>query len=540
MRRPDRRRSRRRSAACPWPAGSPNDRMVRSWISPVVGIDRETFGEHPAQRHVRGADRVGTEHDRDRADRRRRPAPALVRSGPASSHSTRAPASAPPATATHVSSSTARARVVGGERGAIDAGHVQRAFDAARRARRARPRARPTTSAGPVTSALDHSPASVRSYGHAIGATNGCEIAGDDAAHVHGAVVPPRARGDRRALGPEAHDVFAGVHAPARRVRSGRRARAPPSATGDVDLAAERAAVGERRRGRAPRFAPRRVGFEVRGLHPAGGEPHGARLARRAAPAAGAGSTVVRRPCTLPASARASSSEPADHPVHAGGHASTAAVEPGGRGTATSASRGARSSANPPSPRGTSAPTICGAPPSSSARRAAAGERTRPRSGRPQRRRSPRTRSASRCTGRGARRAPRSRSTRRVLPRASAAATRTRIPGVQKPHCEPPVATKRAASRSRTAASRPSTVVTARPSTRVAGVTHATRGSPSTSTVQQPHCPWGAHPSFTESDTEALAQHREQRLAGRGVDLDLLVVAHELHPMPSSGHGQAG
>ena len=31
------------------------------------------------------------------------------------------------------------------------------------------------------------------------------------------------------------------------------------------------------------------------------------------------------------------------------------------------------------------------------------------------------------------------------------------------------------------------------------GVTHATRGSPSTSTVQHPHWPCGAHPSFTES-----------------------------------------
>jgi hypothetical protein len=29
-------------------------------------------------------------------------------------------------------------------------------------------------------------------------------------------------------------------------------------------------------------------------------------------------------------------------------------------------------------------------------------------------------------------------------------------------------------------------------------VTQATRGSPSTSTVQQPHWPWGAQPSFTE------------------------------------------
>src|SRR5262249_23291392 len=70
--------------------------------------------------------------------------------------------------------------------------------------------------------------------------------------------------------------------------------------------------------------------------------------------------------------------------------------------------------------------------------------------------------------------------------------------GVQKPHCEPPVARNASAKRSRTAGSRPSIVTTDRPTTRAAGVTHATRGSPSTSTVQQPHCPWGAQPSFTE------------------------------------------
>jgi len=73
------------------------------------------------------------------------------------------------------------------------------------------------------------------------------------------------------------------------------------------------------------------------------------------------------------------------------------------------------------------------------------------------------------------------------------------MPGVQKPHCDPPVLTNAAAARSRTSASRPSTVVTDRPATRDSGVTQATRGSPSTSTVQHPHWPCGAQPSFTES-----------------------------------------
>ena len=85
------------------------------------------------------------------------------------------------------------------------------------------------------------------------------------------------------------------------------------------------------------------------------------------------------------------------------------------------------------------------------------------------------------------------------------------IPGVQNPHCDPPVATNAAASASRAVGSRPSTVVTERPATRAIGVTHATRGSPSTSTVQQPHWPCGAQPSLTEKIAEPLAQHEQQR-----------------------------
>ena len=61
------------------------------------------------------------------------------------------------------------------------------------------------------------------------------------------------------------------------------------------------------------------------------------------------------------------------------------------------------------------------------------------------------------------------------------------MPGVQNPHWLAPVAQNEAAQRSRTSASSPSRVVIARPATRRTGVTHATRGAPSTSTVQQPH-----------------------------------------------------
>ena len=77
---------------------------------------------------------------------------------------------------------------------------------------------------------------------------------------------------------------------------------------------------------------------------------------------------------------------------------------------------------------------------------------------------------------------------------AAAPARRTMIPGVQKPHWLAPQAVNARAQRS--ASGRPSTVVTARPATRRAGVTQATRACPSTRTVQQPHWPCGLQPSF--------------------------------------------
>ncbi len=59
------------------------------------------------------------------------------------------------------------------------------------------------------------------------------------------------------------------------------------------------------------------------------------------------------------------------------------------------------------------------------------------------------------------------------------------IPGVQNPHWLAPLAQNASAQRSPSAS--PSIVVTDRPAIRRTGVTHATRGAPSTSTVQQPH-----------------------------------------------------
>ena len=72
------------------------------------------------------------------------------------------------------------------------------------------------------------------------------------------------------------------------------------------------------------------------------------------------------------------------------------------------------------------------------------------------------------------------------------------IPGVQNPHWLAPVAAKASAHIVATSGSSPSTVVTRRPATRRRGVTQATRGAPSTSTVQHPHWPWGEQPSLAD------------------------------------------
>ena len=136
-------------------------------------------------------------------------------------------------------------------------------------------------------------------------------------------------------------------------------------------LAAERTTVRERRGRLATGCAPRRVRLEVGGLDPRRGEPH---AARRASAAAG-GAASARPSCAGPAPSprgRAPRAATRRRPTRARPRIVDGASEPGGSGTATSASRGAVSSAKPPRPSGTSRPTRWATPPSSSARRAAA------------------------------------------------------------------------------------------------------------------------------------------------------------------------
>ena len=144
---------------------------------------------------------------------------------------------------------------------------------------------------------------------------------------VDAVAVDDRARGDRRPLRPEPHDVFAREHD----------AHRAPGRVGELTrgggdhrrlLAAERAAVRERRRRLAARRAPRRVGLEVRGLDPAGGEPH---AAAAAAAGSASGGAVVDRGAPalhLAREPRASSNDSATtQPMPAA--RSTARVEPG-------------------------------------------------------------------------------------------------------------------------------------------------------------------------------------------------------------------
>ena len=256
---------------------------------------------------------------------------------------------------------------------------------------------------------------------------------------------------ERRALGPEPHGVLAGEQHADRppvldRPGGGRR---PP--TSDGDLAAERAAVGQRRRRLAARHAPRRVGLEVAGLDP--------RRAQRAVPSpAGSSNGQVQRggrPPSLHLAGRGAGlgQRLADHPVPAGRPHRDEGV---GR-------RGVVGEAAAPE-RHLGAPTCCAVRPSMAARRAAAAEVARPAAcgaASP-----PATaRAASRIVCQPVQRqrwASRAWSIAAGVsgPRRAAADSRTTIPGVQNPHWLAPAAVNAAAQRS--ASSRPSTVVTSR------------------------------------------------------------------------------
>ena len=241
---------------------------------------------------------------------------------------------------------------------------------------------------------------------------------------------------------------------------------------------ANRACPRTRRRSRAATPGRHRARTTTRPARGTRARPTRSRGARHRGAATGSGSggrssAVVRRPCTLPRERPGLEQRLADHPREAGGLArrrrrcrGVRARRPARRG-APCRRRTPRRRAGPLAPRvaATRPRARLAVPrrPVGGARRGAPGSGATPAA------------SVDRLVHGAPARAPaevrgeRPVEVHRARSRscASSAAARTTMPGVQNPHCEPPVATNASASCSRTAGSRPSTVVTARPATRV-------------------------------------------------------------------------
>ncbi len=105
---------------------------------------------------------------------------------------------------------------------------------------------------------------------------------------------------------------------------------------------------------------------------------------------------------------------------------------------------------------------------------------------------------------------------------------RTTIPGVQKPHWRAPVAAKARASRSRSAGSKPSRVVTVRPATfsidKLAGDRRLA--------VEQD----GAAPALTGGGAAVLGRGDAEFLPQRRQDMRVLGRRPDLGPVEGEGH----
>ena len=254
-------------------------------------------------------------------------------------------------------------------------------------------------------------------------------------------------------------------------------------------LAAERAAVGERRRRHPPGIAPTGVGLEIGGLHP--------RRAERERPLAvgdvdrvAQGHRAVAARHGAGAPARLAQARRRFDGFGAGRQRHQRARGCRVVGEAAAAQhdrRTGRLEGRAPRPRrarrrGPGRGRRGVRPPETGARRAASTIDCHPVQ-------------RHRCADRAVRTAASSAPPRRC----SSEARRITIPGVQKPHWLAPVSTNASVQRRRRSSGSPSTVVTARPATRRVAVTHETRGEPSTQTVQHPHWPWGLQPSLTDT-----------------------------------------
>ena len=269
-------------------------------------------------------------------------------------------------------------------------------------------RARPSTVRARARAArrddVDVAPERARDEHRLLGEPDGAQV-GAHRRTGHVDLGPARAHLDRRRRRPHSRRRPRRAR---RRLRSRRRRRARPrprrSADASVRAArrlrartrrAPRARSGRRARARragaaecalppnAPPFASGDAGSPPGSHHDASGSRYAGSthcVASCTPPGGHARHPVEqrraarRRSCAGPApcrrAARASSSDSADDPVQARGLDRVGASNPAGSGTATSASRGAVSSANGAPPSGTSRPTRCGPPASSAARRA--------------------------------------------------------------------------------------------------------------------------------------------------------------------------
>ena len=389
----------------------PNERIVRSSGAPGV-VDGEALAAHPAERHVGGADAVRAQHDL--VERRRRTGPS--------------PRTAPSPSIEAVAAAPARASAPRPVRSPSDGEPAPRPRPSRRPGGRAEVGGPATSTSSTTKPGGDGARSHVGDAGAcARRARRRCRRAAD-------------AGGERRALRPEAHDVL-----PASSTRTGAAVlvgqpaghgapprwpalppNAPPLASGVA--------------GSPPGRAPRRVGLEVGGLDPGRAQGPGP-VAGRQRRAASVSRAVVRRPCTLPAAARASAS------------VSPTTQSRRRASTATRASAGAVSSAKPPRPRATSGPDPLARcrPRARPAGAAAARSRGRRGGDAPERGqgrlldRLPAGAAAEVGEERLVDRGPSASAT----PLPPSAARRTMIPGVQKPHWLAPVAQNASAQRSR-------------------------------------------------------------------------------------------
>ena len=475
---------------------------MRSWISPVVGVDREPLARDPPERHVRGADRVGTQHDlveriagRERHVDARRPCPrstatdALARAPLGVTTSTSRPSA--PATSTACSASpTARRSALDRRTGDVDLGPARPHLDAvgasatpaarprrarrrrrSRRRRRARPR--PPRSAGASGRAARRPRARRRRA--------------------------PCARTGRRARAPRA----ARPSAPCRRTRRRSRAATPvrrPART------TTRRVRGTRARPTASRAAHHRAGTAASG-----------RAAGRAA------STVVRRPCTFAGARPRLEQRLRDDPLQTRGldrvgaptrrqrHRDQRVARRGVVGERRAAERHVEIDAL----RAARLPARRAGAAASRSRAAVATARPSPTASRTVSQPVHRHRCAA-----SARSTSRARVRPRTASRSPACRTRTAIRRSRR--------TRRPRA-SRAGSSSPSIVVTARPSTRAIGrhardarLTVDEHGATAALTLRRA-------PVLGRHDAEPLAQHVQQRLAPLdvGVDDDRRAVEHE-------------